>query len=89
MEIGAPLPIAEALETVPDGAQRWLAHPGGAAVASVTADRTQVGAVGPSGGFTEDERNRLLDRGFVLMSLSDGRLRTETATLAWAVRMLA
>ena len=88
MDVRAPISLAEALESMPEEAQRWLAQPGGAAGASVAAGRLQVGAVGPSGGFTDDERNRLEERGFSPISLSDGRLRTETATLAWAVRVL-
>ena len=45
-----------------------------------------MGAIGPAGGFTAGELERLRSVGFEPIRLSDGRLRTETAALAWAAR---
>jgi 16S rRNA (uracil1498-N3)-methyltransferase len=41
-------------------------------------------AVGPEGGFTEAERGRCLDEGFLPVALAGGILRFETAAIAAA-----
>jgi 16S rRNA (uracil1498-N3)-methyltransferase len=43
-----------------------------------------VGLVGPADGLTEEEKKFASDRGFHPISLSENRLRTETAAVAWA-----
>ena len=49
-----------------------------------------TGAVGPSSGFSDDERKMLSECGFRAIRLAGTRLRTETAALAlashWAAR---
>jgi len=44
----------------------------------------QVGAIGPSSGFTVAERNCFLAAGFEPIRLADARLRTETAAVSMA-----
>ena len=64
---------------------RYLADPGGSPLASSPANRSQAPiqlAVGPPGGFSEEERRFLLERGFVPISMGPSRLTTETACLA-------
>ena len=48
-----------------------------------------VVCVGPEGGFTEEEVKKATDAGFRAVSLGPLRLRTETAALAAAARLLA
>ena len=43
-----------------------------------------IGLIGPSGGLDDGEREAALSAGILPVRLSDGRLRTETAALAWA-----
>ena len=82
--INGPLPIAHAIEQLPEGSERWLAEPSGtlAGGIGIEAGREQIGAVGPSAGFTDSERDSLTERGFRAIRLSSGRLRSETAALA-------
>jgi 16S rRNA (uracil1498-N3)-methyltransferase len=63
---------------------RWLADPLGTAPGAAPPRGTTLGAVGPASGFSPAERRALMERGFQPMSLAAGRLRTETAALAWA-----
>jgi len=48
-----------------------------------------VFAIGPEGGFTDEETALALQAGFVTVSLGERRLRTETAAIAAAARMLS
>lgn len=82
-----PLGLRDAVLASPVG-ERWLADPAGtpAHVRPLAADTPVTGAVGPSSGFSESERNWLSEQGFVSVSLSATRLRTETAALALASR---
>jgi 16S rRNA (uracil1498-N3)-methyltransferase len=74
------------------GGARWLADPEGTPPADlpIHANGPVVGAVGPSAGFSEQERNTLLSLGFEPVRLAVARLRTETAAVAlaahWAAR---
>jgi 16S rRNA (uracil1498-N3)-methyltransferase len=63
---------------------RWLADPQGLPPGPAPRSGTTLGAVGPAAGFSPEERRLLITRGFQPMSLAAGRLRTETAALAWA-----
>jgi 16S rRNA (uracil1498-N3)-methyltransferase len=40
--------------------------------------------VGPEGGFSEEEKNKALDKGFVPVKIGDSRLRAETAAVVAA-----
>ena len=72
---------------------RYVAHPEKAAAASVPARadlppaRTLV-AVGPEGGWTDEEVARLEAKGFVRLSLGSRILRTDTAVIALLARLL-
>jgi len=44
-------------------------------------DVTMLFVIGPEGGFTQDEENKLIEHGFLPVSLGDSVLRTETAGL--------
>jgi 16S rRNA (uracil1498-N3)-methyltransferase len=73
-----------ALAGLPAGGSRWLADPDGIRPRGAASERVCVGAVGPAEGFTTAERASLEACGFAAMSLADGRLRCETAAIAWA-----
>jgi 16S rRNA (uracil1498-N3)-methyltransferase len=92
--LGAPAPAGDRRDA-PSGAEstrasahldggRWLADPLGTAPGPTPRFGTTLGAVGPASGFSPAERRALMERGFQPMSLAAGRLRTETAALAWA-----
>ena len=86
VEIREPQPVAEALAGLPDGVGRWLGDAAGpgAATLSPPAAGLAIGLIGPSGGFSVLERESAAGCGFAAICLSDSRLRTETAALAWA-----
>lgn len=86
LEIREPRPIAEVLDGLPDSAERWLADAAGrpAADSRPLAGGLSTCLVGPAQGLSPPERQMALDAGFVAISLSDSRLRTETAAMAWA-----
>ena len=89
MRLSAPVSLAAALEALEPGA-RWLADPDGLAGAGLGQTPGPVtGAVGPSSGFSDDERKVLASNGFTSVRLAASRLRTETAAVAlaaiWAV----
>lgn len=86
MTVGDPLPLERAMEDLPPGGGRWLADVAGERIAcgAVPEGSTGVALVGPAGGLDDGERAAAVRRGFVPILLSDGRLRTETAALAWA-----
>ncbi len=95
MRLALPVPLAQMVADLPAGPardQRWLADPDGVAVAScdLPADGAVTGAVGPSSGFSQNERNLLSSHGFAAVGLAPLRLRTETASVAlaahWAAR---
>lgn len=62
--------------------QRILAHPGGGAIPAIGGD--VVMAVGPEGGFTEEEVDLARQGGWQIVSLGPRILRMETAALALA-----
>ncbi|WP_337845489.1 16S rRNA (uracil(1498)-N(3))-methyltransferase [Thermus sp.] len=79
-EVLPPLPLKE----VPEVAQGLVAHPGaGARVGEVLdPERPLALAVGPEGGFAEEEVAFLESRGFRPVTLGRRILRAETAALA-------
>ena len=85
LEILEPAPLAAALAALGRGGTRWLADPAGPrGLTPAAAGPISVAAIGPAPGFDDDEWTRLRDEGFEPISLSESRLRTETAALAWA-----
>lgn len=85
------VPVA-ALETVLASPglprERYLAHAEAPALGAAVGSRAVL-LVGPPGGFTEDEIACATAGGFAARSLGPLTLRTETAVLAGAVRLMA
>ena len=78
--------LDRALEPVPPGGIGLVAHPGGEDLDGLTgAARAGSGplivAVGPEGGFTEEEADLARERGYRQLSLGPNTLRTETAAV--------
>lgn len=85
MEVREPASLAECTSGLPQGGPRWIADAEGrAGVESPLGSACALGAVGPSSGFDEREKALFQNLDFQPMCLSDARLRTETAALAWA-----
>ncbi|HEY6867655.1 MAG TPA: RsmE family RNA methyltransferase [Candidatus Eisenbacteria bacterium] len=86
MEVRPPQPLEQALGTLPPGSRLWLADSGGRrGLAPPAGDACTVGLIGPAAGFDDREKARASSLGFEPICLSDGRLRSETAALAWAL----
>jgi 16S rRNA (uracil1498-N3)-methyltransferase len=66
------------------GELRVLAHPGGGGITRLSQRPTRI-AVGPEGGFTDDEVALALQHGWQTVSLGPRILRVETAALVLAV----
>ena len=66
-------------------AGRFLLSPGGGPLASSPAGSSCFAAIGPEGGWTQEEESRALAAGFRRLGLGPRTLRTETAALAAAV----
>jgi 16S rRNA (uracil1498-N3)-methyltransferase len=89
MEIGEPATL-EDLAARHAECLRLVAHPDGGAVADAVADAGRqpiCAAVGPEGGFTDDEIARAAGLGFHRVSLGPLILRVETAAIALAARV--
>jgi 16S rRNA (uracil1498-N3)-methyltransferase len=73
-----------------EGERRWLAHRGGQPLQwnSEPDARLRV-AIGPEGGFTDDELRLGTDHGWQLLSLGPRILRVETAAIASAALLTA
>lgn len=90
LRIDPPVPLDALLgERVP-ATTGWLADPDGEPFAAARAAGPGPfrAAIGPSAGFSTDERNALSGSGFVPTRLTPSRLRTETAALALAAAVL-
>ena len=74
---------AEFLHRADLPARKLLAHPGGA---TLTGTGDVVAAVGPEGGFTDEEVEAAWTAGWQAVGLGPTILRVETAALAMAVR---
>lgn len=66
---------------------RMLAHPGAASLPGAKGQDVAV-AVGPEGGFTEEEIERAVTAGWQLVRLGTRILRVETAAVALAARLV-
>jgi 16S rRNA (uracil1498-N3)-methyltransferase len=88
LRLEPPTPLAALAGTELPPA-RWLADPDGSPVSGRTGGGAVVGAVGPSSGFSDEERKFLSGLGFSPVSLAGARLRTETAALAMAAAWAA
>jgi 16S rRNA U1498 N3-methylase RsmE len=78
--------LERALAELPEGCARWLADLEGARAADTAPEGAPpaTGLIGPSGGLDGEEREAALRAGFRTIRLSEARLRTETAAVAWA-----
>jgi 16S rRNA (uracil1498-N3)-methyltransferase len=88
MEIRPPQSLQEFLQRDPV-ALRWLAHPGGRAVADAMIARNSQNpvraaslAIGPEGGFSDDEVAAARTAGWEMVDLGPRILRVETAAIA-------
>jgi 16S rRNA (uracil1498-N3)-methyltransferase len=88
MEIGEPTTLESLAARHPD-ARRLIAHPDGEPLPGGCAAATQaiVAAVGPEGGFTDDELAAAAQHAFSRVSLGPLILRIETAAIALAARL--
>ncbi len=90
MQIDGPINITEYLRQAPREAQRWFVHPAHsrglpAAVFPAIPPSTQTPiylAIGPEGGFTDEETAEAIDAGWRLVPLGARTLRVETAAVA-------
>ena len=83
-EICSSESLAQAVDRAPAGL-RFVADPAGGGLPRAIGESAQepvVLAVGPPGGFTDAERDRLCSGEFHLISLGPSRLTTETAAMA-------
>lgn len=95
MQIGEPLNAAEFFRTCPPNARRLIAHPEpGREGSSITAVAREAStdvfaiAVGPEGGFTDQEVRAALHVGWQTVSLGPRILRIETAALSLAAAVI-
>ena len=95
MRIEAPRHLTDHLSCAVDfDVIRWLAHPGertAATVADLTAARTDAKfkiAIGPEGGFTQDEIELARKTGWKLISCGPRVMRVETAAIAISAKVL-
>jgi 16S rRNA (uracil1498-N3)-methyltransferase len=81
--IHSPLSVEQLCARPMDGL-RWLAQPGGSPPPAALAREAVTVAIGPEGGWTDDEADRLLAAGYQPIALAAHILRFETAALAAA-----
>jgi 16S rRNA (uracil1498-N3)-methyltransferase len=88
MALDAPRSWSEFVRAADLPARRFLAHPGGAeqAIANCKLEEV-VAAVGPEGGFTDEEVAQAVAAGWQVVGLGPRILRVETATLVLAARL--
>lgn len=75
--------IADEIENIAAGGEKYVAHPAeNATVYPTENSRRATIAIGPEGGWTDEEVAALEDRGFKRYSLGRRILRTDTAAIA-------
>ena len=92
MKIEQPRAFVDFVSEDPHDAVRLIAHPGGVPLrtwfdedlASRKSDTGFLCAVGPEGGFTQEEVNVATDRGWRIVDLGPRTLRVETAAVTLA-----
>ncbi|MBC7843711.1 MAG: RsmE family RNA methyltransferase [Gemmatimonadaceae bacterium] len=70
-----------AIAALPADGTRLLLDPEGVPIGSVPLSGPIVLAIGPEGGFEDDETERLIEAGFQRVALAGGILRMETAAI--------
>jgi 16S rRNA (uracil1498-N3)-methyltransferase len=88
MVISEPKPWREFLDESQDVAHRLVAHPGRGPLTLPLQGNTATLAVGPEGGFTEEEAAMAEARRWQLIDLGPRILRVETAAVALAGRVI-
>lgn len=88
LEIAKPQTLAD-LAAQDASADKFLAHPGGDPVGGIprSPHGSTLLAVGPEGGFTDDEVALARQRGWEIMDLGERILRIETAAVALIARL--
>jgi len=86
MEIAPPQRWADFVAATADASHRLLAHPGGTPLADFpqTGQEPLLAAIGPEGGFTDDEVALAVDAGWQPIDLGPRILRIETAAILLA-----
>ena len=89
MEIAPPEAWEQFVTVPPADALRLVAHPGGQPISAAMNDSSAAGggiwlAVGPEGGFTDEEAGQAIAAGWRTIGLGPRLLRTETAAIALA-----
>ena len=91
MEIAEPTTREKLLEETTAG-KRVLAHPGGTPISQAevagAANEPVCIAIGPEGGFTDEEVAQASEAGWQVVGLGERILRIETAALATASKMI-
>jgi 16S rRNA (uracil1498-N3)-methyltransferase len=87
-EVAEPMTIDDLISSSPDGV-RWLAEAGAAPAPAALEAGQVIVVVGPEGGLTPAEADRLRAAGYRPMSLGPFTLRFETAALAAAAIVAA
>jgi 16S rRNA (uracil1498-N3)-methyltransferase len=87
MEIAEPQPWQAFVDATPQETCRLIAHPNGASRPEFASAMSYVIAIGPEGGFTDDEVATALDAGWQAFDLGSRILRLETASV-YAVAMI-
>jgi 16S rRNA (uracil1498-N3)-methyltransferase len=80
--IASPQPLSEALRAAPPRVARLLADAEGGALPAIGEGDPVQWAIGPEGGFTDEERAALQAAGFKPIALGRATLRFETAAIA-------
>lgn len=81
--------LSDEVDSLWPDAVRLVAHPSVSARACSHDNRPLVVAIGPEGGWTDEEVTRLEAHGFVHYSLGPRILRTDTATIAILARLMS
>jgi len=81
--------VEDVVPSLTEGTRRLVAHPGGGGACPAACSAPVSLAIGPEGGFTDYEFNRLVTAGFEPVTLGERILRTEQAVPAFLGRLIA
>jgi 16S rRNA (uracil1498-N3)-methyltransferase len=84
MEIAEPLTVEKLLSETPHDERRLFAHPSGQRLAATELQQSTTVAIGPEGGFSDEEVALAASQGWPVISLGPRILRIETAAIALA-----
>lgn len=80
--------IAEELDLMFPSSARIVGHPDGSKVSSFSSEGKVLIAIGPEGGWTDDEVSLLASKNFMPYSLGGRILKTDTAAVALISRLM-